>query len=68
MLLTHASDKFPGVDSLKQYSESMQWTNEDIDFAKYRSAIKKSEDGNRDRLQKIIASKQIFCIPWLLCY
>jgi hypothetical protein len=68
MLLSHPSDKFLGVDKLKQYSESMEWTIEDIDFAKYKSAIKKSEDGNRERLKKIIANKQIFCIPWLLCY
>jgi len=38
------------------------------EFENYKLVCRHAEDGNNEKLQLVLAFKQIFCVPWLLCY
>jgi len=36
-------------------------------FGSYKNVCEKCEEPNSGKLNLIVAFKQIFCVPWLLC-
>lgn len=38
------------------------------DFQRYRKTLKKGKTESAEKIMQILAHKQFFSVPWLICY
>ena len=60
------------MSSLRESANKQQLqqliTDELLSFKKYKQVCKKAEADNQDRLNLLWSYKQVFSVPWLICY